>query len=57
MNAGLMKAGQIVTINGSQREVAANDQILGDFGVYTRLTFVDGFIYEIASHSIIEVVA
>jgi hypothetical protein len=57
MNAGLIKAGQIVTINGLQREVAANDKILYDFGFYTRLTFVDGFIYEIASHAIIEVVA
>jgi hypothetical protein len=57
MNAGLIKAGQIVKINGLQREVAANDIILYDFGFYTRLTFVDGFIYEIASHAIIEVVA
>jgi hypothetical protein len=56
MNAGLIEVGQIVKINDLERKLATNEMILGDFGFYTRLTFVDGFIYEVASHARLELV-
>jgi hypothetical protein len=58
MNAGLIEAGQIIKIDGTEAKVVSNDMILGEFGFFTRIIAqLNGqeITLEIQPHKLVEV--